>query len=83
MEAFHRIIGCSALKFIHVNDSKKGMGSRVDRHEHIGKGEIGNQGFSCLMRDRRLSIIPKILETPKSADLEEDRENLALLKGML
>ena len=83
MEAFQRIIGLSALKFIHVNDSKKGMGSRVDRHEHIGKGEIGNQGFSCLMRDRRLSIIPKILETPKSADLKEDRENLALLKGML
>ena len=83
MEEFHRIIGCSALKLIHVNDSKKGLGSRVDRHEHIGKGEIGKQGFSCLMQDPRLSMVPKILETPKSADLEEDRENLALLKGLI
>jgi deoxyribonuclease-4 len=65
-----------------VNDSKKPLGSKVDRHEHIGKGEIGREGFRCLMKDERLAQIPKILETPKGEDLKEDRMNLALLRRL-
>ena len=83
MKTFDRIIGLAALKCIHINDSKKGLGARVDRHEHIGKGEIDHTGFSCLMQDPRISMVPKILETPKKTDLEDDRINLAILKGMV
>lgn len=80
MNEFNNVIGLDKLVAIHVNDSKKGLGSRVDRHEHIGKGAIGKEGFRCLMQDERLKNIPKILETPKGEDLKEDRMNLALLR---
>ena len=71
------------LAVFHVNDSKKGLGSRVDRHEHIGKGAIGLDGFRHLMNDPRFAGIPKLLETPKSDDLHEDMENLATLRGLI
>jgi deoxyribonuclease-4 len=79
---FDQIVGLRRLVAIHINDSKKPLGSKVDRHEHIGKGEIGKEGFRCLMKDERLAQIPKILETPKGEDLKEDRMNLALLRKL-
>lgn len=80
---FDEIIGLDRLVAFHVNDSKKGLGSRVDRHEHIGKGAIGLTGFRLLMNDERFIHIPKILETPKSEDLHEDVENMRVLKNLL
>jgi deoxyribonuclease IV len=67
---------------IHVNDSKTGRGSRVDRHEHIGKGRIGLDAFRFIMRSPRLSKIPKVLETPKGNDLAEDVMNLRRLRRL-
>jgi deoxyribonuclease-4 len=80
---FDRTLGLDRLKAIHVNDSKKDLGSRVDRHEHIGQGRIGLEGFRFLMNDPRLAGIPKILETEKSDDMHEDVENMARLKGLI
>lgn len=82
IEAFDRTVGLARLRAIHVNDSKKPRGSRVDRHEHIGKGAIGRRGFRNLMTDRRLAAIPKFLETPKDETLEADRRNLATLRRL-
>jgi deoxyribonuclease-4 len=83
MKEFDDIIGIKKLAALHLNDSKKGLGLHVDRHEHIGKGQIGREGFRWLMNDKRLAAIPKILETPKSEDLHEDVENLAVLKSLV
>src|SRR5665213_3539708 len=80
-EAFERRIGFDKLVCIHTNDSKKGLASHVDRHEHIGEGEIGIEAFRLLMNDKRLKQIPKILETPKDEAMTEDFRNLALLRG--
>jgi deoxyribonuclease IV len=80
--AFDRTVGLSRLAAIHVNDSKKPRGSRVDRHEHIGRGTIGRRGFRNLMTDPRLAAIPKFLETPKDDTLEQDRKNLAALRRL-
>jgi len=80
---FDRTIGLDRLAAIHVNDSKTERGSRVDRHEHIGKGKIGLDAFRFIMRDRRFRKIPKVLETPKGKDLREDVENLKTLRELL
>jgi deoxyribonuclease-4 len=77
---FHRTIGLDRLVAIHLNDSKTVRGSRVDRHEHVGKGKIGLEAFRFIMRDRRFRKIPKVLETPKGKDLREDVENLRTLR---
>lgn len=82
IDEFDRVIGLDRLSCFHVNDSKKGLNSRVDRHEHIGKGLIGKEFFSLLMRDKRFENIPKIIETPKDKDLNEDRINLGILRKM-
>ena len=79
---FDRIIGLEHLVALHLNDSKTGRGSRVDRHEHIGKGQIGLDAFRFVMRERRFRKIPKVLETPKGKDLKEDVENLRVLRGL-
>jgi deoxyribonuclease-4 len=79
---FDRVIGRSRLVAIHVNDSKTGQGSRVDRHEHIGKGRIGLDAFRFIMRSPRFSKIPKVLETPKGKDLAEDVINLKTLQRL-
>lgn len=76
-------VGLERLVAIHVNDSKKELGSRVDRHEHIGKGKIGLKGFAAMMNDVRLAGIPKILETPKSEDMHEDVENMGTLLSLM
>jgi len=65
LERFDSLIGLSRLSLIHMNDSKPDLGSRKDRHEHIGKGKIGHSGFKALMRHPALKAIPKIIETPK------------------
>ena len=80
---FDRAIGLSRLAAVHVNDSRRERGSRVDRHEHIGKGAIGLGGFRMLMNDERLERVPKILETEKSEDMHEDIENMALLRSLM
>lgn len=82
-EEFEKRIGFDKLVCIHTNDSKKGLGSKVDRHEHIGKGEIGEEAFRLLMTDARFANIPKILETPKDKEMTEDFENLGLLRSYL
>lgn len=64
--AFDKTIGLDRLKAIHLNDSKRELGSRVDRHAHIGHGHIGLEGFRHVMRDRKLKDIPMYLETPKA-----------------
>ncbi len=82
MKEFDSIIGLDKLRCFHMNDSKKELGSRVDRHEHIGKGFIGLEGFKNIMNDRKISKIPKILETPKGKEQLEDIENLKILKSL-
>jgi deoxyribonuclease-4 len=71
---FGQIVGFSRLKAVHLNDSKKPCASRVDRHEHIGKGCIGLEPFRWLLNDRRFARLPMLLETPKL----ETRESLRL-----
>jgi deoxyribonuclease-4 len=79
---FDRVIGRNRLVAIHVNDSKTGRGSRVDRHEHIGKGRIGLDAFRFIMRSPRFRKIPKVLETPKGKDFAEDVINLRTLRRL-
>ncbi len=81
-EEFDAIIGLGRLVAFHVNDSKRELGSRVDRHDHIGKGKIGKTGFRLLMNDDRFRAIPKILETPKGPEMKEDVKNMRTLRKM-
>jgi deoxyribonuclease-4 len=82
-EAFDRVLGLERLRAIHLNDSKKDMGSRVDRHEHIGQGLLGLEPFRFLLNDERFRGIPMTLETHKGPDLAEDKENLATLRSLI
>ncbi len=82
MDEFERWVGMERLKAIHLNDSAKPLGSRVDRHAHIGKGLIGLEPFRAIMNDPRLAGIPKIIETPKEDGNEKDRQNLATLREL-
>ncbi|MBA3954235.1 deoxyribonuclease IV [Candidatus Dependentiae bacterium] len=81
-DAFDKIIGLEHLKAMHINDSKKGLNSHVDRHEDIGKGCLGLEPFRLIMNDKRFFDIPKILETPKDSP-DEDEMNLTVLKSLL
>lgn len=83
LEDFDKQIGLSRLRVIHLNDSKRELGSRVDRHEHIGRGQIGKAGFHWFLNDERFRHVPKILETPKGEDLREDRRNLRVLRSLI
>ncbi len=84
MEKFDGILGLNNLCLLHINDSKKGLGSRIDRHEHIGKGEIGPTAFKEIMNDTRLETVPKILETPKGKGATDyDKINLGVLRNMM
>lgn len=65
MRQFDKALGLDRLRAIHLNDSVRELGSRVDRHAHIGQGHIGREGFRPLVNDRRLAGVPMILETPK------------------
>ncbi len=79
IDDFARIVGLERLKVVHANDSKKGLGSKVDRHDNIGVGEIGPDAFKWLVNDARFNQIPIILETPTENDGHE--RDLALLKS--
>ncbi len=84
MRDFESLIGFSMLHAVHFNDAKKPLNSHVDRHEHIGRGEIGKTAFRLMMNDERLVSIPKILETPKGEDgYRMDIENLKLLGSLV
>ena len=83
MERFGEVVGFDRLRAIHVNDSKGALGSKLDRHAHIGEGQIGRAGFRNIMNDARLAGVPKVLETPKGDDLAEDRVNMAALKKLI
>jgi deoxyribonuclease-4 len=82
-DEFDRIIGLDRLLCFHVNDSKKGLNSRVDRHEHIGQGTMGLEGFRLLVNDPRFAGVPKILETPKGDNDEMDAINLKTLRDLV
>jgi len=86
MDEFDKIVGLEFLQVIHVNDSKRELGSHVDRHEHIGRGQIGEEAFSFFLNDARLWDLPFILETPKTApdtQVPMDTVNVELLRKML
>jgi len=83
MRRLDGLIGLKQIAAFHLNDSKTGLDSRVDRHEHIGKGKIGLDGFRHIVNDARFKNTPGCLETPKSADLHEDIENLAMLRSLV
>jgi deoxyribonuclease-4 len=84
LERLNSTVGLDRLKALHLNDCKKGLGSRVDRHEHIGRGMLGLECFRLIMNDSRLRDIPKFLETPKYLDGRDmDPVNLELLRGMV
>ncbi|MGB9080485.1 MAG: deoxyribonuclease IV [Desulfuromonadaceae bacterium] len=83
MEQFDRLIGVGRLECFHLNDSKKGLGSRVDRHEHIGQGALGLNPFRFILNDPRFAAVPKILETPKGDNDEMDGVNLGVLRGLI
>ncbi len=80
---FDERIGIGLLAAFHLNDSKKELDSRVDRHEHIGKGFIGVEAFRLLMNDQRFWGLPMCLETAKGPYLNEDREGLTLLRSLI
>lgn len=83
MNQFDRTIGLDKLKVIHLNDSKNPLGSNKDRHDHIGDGEIGLEGFRQFVNDQRLAGLPGILETEKDPAGEYDRRNLETLRSLI
>ncbi len=83
MDEVERFVGEENVGAFHLNDSKKPCGSRVDRHQHIGEGEIGLDAFAFVLNDPRFRRIPKVIETPKSVEHESDRRNLATLRALL
>ncbi len=83
MSQFDAIIGLDRLKVIHLNDSRNPLGSNKDRHDHIGNGEIGLDGFRQFVNDSRLDGLPGILETEKDDDGENDRRNIATLRSLV
>ncbi len=82
MEQLATIVGLERVEVFHLNDCLKGLGSRVDRHTHIGQGELGLSPFRLLLNDARFRHHPMVLETPKGPEMEEDRQNLAVLRGL-
>jgi deoxyribonuclease-4 len=76
-------VGLEQILAFHLNDSKTELGSRVDRHAGIGEGKIGKDAFRHIVNDARFRDLPGCLETPKSADLHEDVENLAILRSLV
>ena len=80
--AFDRLVGLQHLRLVHLNDSKAPFGSRIDRHWHIGQGEIGLAGFGRLLRHPAFAQMPCVLETPKQTEAD-DRRNLATVRKLL
>jgi len=83
MNHFDATLGLNLLFVIHINDSKKDLGSRVDRHTHIGKGALGVDAFKHILNDEKLFHVPKLLETAKKeGDIDWDQRNLDLLRSI-
>lgn len=83
VERFHAVLGLDRLGLLHLNDSSTTLGSRVDRHADIGRGELGERPFAALMRDPRLASVPRVLETPKGDDPPAaDLRNLEKLRRL-
>jgi len=82
MAEFDRLVGVEKIRAFHINDSKKGLASRVDRHEQLGAGALGLDGLRCLMQDERFKAVPKILETPKGDDDSADIRNIRVLREL-
>jgi len=80
---FDDTIGVKQIKAWHLNDCKTEFGSRVDRHDHIGKGKIGKAGFRNIMNDPRWRDLPGLLETPKDEEMKEDKVNLRVLRSLI
>ena len=83
MAQVEKLFGSQRVLGLHLNDSKVPLGKRVDRHEHLGVGEIGLDCFKWIVQDPRWASTPKVLETPKSEDMHEDVENLTKLAPYL
>lgn len=81
MDAFDDLLGIGYLKAVHLNDSKMMLGSRRDRHEQIGKGYLGLEGFRNIINDRRLETIPMVLETPAGDKMY--KKELKILRSMI
>ena len=77
------LAGVREILAFHLNDSKTDLGSRVDRHAHIGQGKLGKDAFRHIVNDARFRKHPGCLETPKGADLKEDVQNLATLRSLV
>lgn len=84
MRMFDKVVGLDRVHAFHLNDSKKPLGSRVDRHEHIGRGQLGLEPFRHLMNDRRFRNVPMYLETPKEQENGEEMDvvNLRVLRSL-
>jgi deoxyribonuclease-4 len=83
IDEMERYVGLDNVGAFHLNDSKKELGSRVDRHEHIGDGHIGLDAFRFLLNDRRFARLPKVLETPKPIETESDLRNIRTLRSLI
>jgi deoxyribonuclease IV len=82
MDSLDRIVGLKRLKLVHLNDSRDGLGSHADRHEHIGKGKLGLEAFRRILNDPRLDAAAFVLETPKDSD-GADKRNLKAVKKLI
>jgi deoxyribonuclease-4 len=83
MQAIDRAVGLDRVHGFHLNDSKFDLGSRRDRHEHIGRGKVGLEAFRLILTDARFQDVPMVLETDKAEDLAEDRINLEILRSII
>ena len=83
IDEMERFVGLDNVGAFHLNDSKKPLGSRVDRHQHIGEGELGLAPFRFLLNDARFARIPKVIETPKTVETESDLKNLRTLRSLI
>lgn len=83
MDEFDRTVGLDRIKVVHLNDSLGALGSRRDRHQHIGRGEIGLEGFRAILNDPRLAHLPMVIETPKWRSARADIANLKILRDLV
>lgn len=83
IEHLDEVVGLDRIRGFHLNDSQADLGSRRDRHEHIGKGKLGLEAFRLVLNDRRFRDVPMVLETPKGEDLAEDIMNLGVLRSLV
>jgi deoxyribonuclease-4 len=83
MDEVEQYVGFENVGALHLNDSKRPLGSRVDRHEHIGEGHLGLAPFAYLLNDPRFRLVPKVLETPKTYETESDLHNMATLRSLI